>query len=355
MKLVNHWRSLSYFFFPPLFLHVSTALTVTKTFSACLFDFSVGRTNPGTVGAALTSCCSGDSGSWMQLLCTIPDSSSAAQSSSVSFGLSKWPFQFSQSSVSEMLSGVLSSSLSTGWLFIVQSRRIFKIWVLTPGRSFADQAGGKGDLSDSLNAAAPSCGKSEQDALMISFVSEMYPMAVICVFWVQDSFCVACMFWLPCHISKMSWTLAILCNFLSSASFFISESFSVFLVSNSGPVSAKIPLLARTNCLTMTFSRTVSPVVFDCLQQITSQWMENWPPLRHRAVWQRICCALHWRDRRTMSAFPSVVVTNRLCPVSKMYNKSPLGRSGNHWDLDLFAPVLWYFRRRIQIEPGGSQ
>ena len=45
--------------------------------------------------------------------------------------------------------------------------------------------------------------------------------------WVWASFCVARKFWLPCHISKKSWTLAILCNFLSSASFFNSKSFSV--------------------------------------------------------------------------------------------------------------------------------
>ena len=53
---------------------------------------------------------------------------------------------------------------------------------LDRGRSFADKAGGKGDLSDSLNAAAPSCWESDQDALMISSVSEMYPTAVICLF-----------------------------------------------------------------------------------------------------------------------------------------------------------------------------
>ena len=88
----------------------------------------------------------------------------------------------------------------------------------------------------------------------------------------EISFWVAGRFWLPCHISKKLWTLAILCNFLSSASFFISESSSVFVVSNSGSVPAKIPLLARANCLTRTFSRRVSPVVFDYLQPKTS-----WP------------------------------------------------------------------------------
>jgi len=266
---------LSYFFFPPVFLHVSTALTVTNTISACLFDFCVGQTNQGTVGAALTSCYSGHSRSSMPLLCCISVSSSAAQSSSLSFGLSKSPFQYSQLSVSKMLSGTLTSSLSTGWQLILRFRRTFTIWVLPPGRSFVDNAAGKGDLSDNLNAAAPSCWTSDQDALTISSVTEMYPTAVICLIWARDSFCVAHRFWLPCHISKMSWTLAIQCNFLSSASFIISESFSVFVVSNSGSVPAKIPLLAEANCLTTTFPPRVSPVVFDCLQPITSRPREK--------------------------------------------------------------------------------
>jgi len=211
----------------------------------------------------------------MPLLCSISDSSSATQSSSLVSGLSKSPFQLSQSSVSEMLSGAQSSSPSTGWWLILRIRRTFMIWVLPPGRAFADKAGGKGDLSDNLNAAAPSCWKSDQDALTISSVSEIYPMAVICLFWARDSFWVARRFWLPCHISKKSWTLAILCNFLSSASFFISESFSVFMVSNSGSVPAKIPVLARANCLTTTFSRSVSRVVFDCLHPLTSRPKEK--------------------------------------------------------------------------------
>jgi len=104
---------------------------------------------------------------------------------------------------------------------------------------------------------------------------EMYPTGVICVFWDQDSFLVSRRFWLPCHISKKLWTLTILCNFRSSTSFFISESFSVFLVSNSRPLTGKIPLLPWANCLTTTFSRRVLPVVFDYLQPITSRPREK--------------------------------------------------------------------------------
>jgi len=132
---VKHWRILSYFFFTPLFLLVSIALTVTNTISACLFVFRVGRINPETFGATLTSRRSGHSGSLMLLSCSISDSMSAAQSSSLSFGLLKSPFQLSQSSVSEMLSGAVSSSLSTGWRLILRIWRTFKIWVCSPGRS----------------------------------------------------------------------------------------------------------------------------------------------------------------------------------------------------------------------------
>jgi hypothetical protein len=48
--------------------------------------------------------------------------------------------------------------------------------------SFPDKAGGKGDLSDNLNAAAPLCQNSDLEALTISSMSEMYPTAVICLF-----------------------------------------------------------------------------------------------------------------------------------------------------------------------------
>jgi len=99
----------------------------------------------------------------------------------------------------------------------------------------------------------------------------MNPTAVICVFWARHSFWVPHRFWLPCHISTMLWTLPILYNFLSSASFFSSELLSVFVASNSGSTPAKITLLAWANCFTTTFSQRVSPVVFDCLQPITSR------------------------------------------------------------------------------------
>jgi hypothetical protein len=133
-------------------------------------------------------CCSGHCRSSMLLSCCISDSLSATQLSLQSFGLSKSWFQFCQSSVSEMLAGALCSSQLTGWRLTFQIWWTCNIWVRPPGRSFADKAGGKGDLSDYLNAATPWCWKSDQNALTISSVSEMYSMAVICLIWARDSF-----------------------------------------------------------------------------------------------------------------------------------------------------------------------
>jgi len=275
--MVKHWRVLFYFCFTPWFLLVSIALTVTNTSSGCLFDIRVGQIIPGSFGAAPTYRCYAHSGSSMQLPCSISDPTSTAQSSSVLFGLSKLLFQFSQSSVSEWLSGALSSSLTTGWRLILRIQRTFNIWVRPPGRSFADKAGRKGDLSPNLNGATPSCCKGGRDAFTISSGSKMHSTVVNCMFRAWHSFWVACRFWLPWHISKTSWTLVILCKLLSFASFFISESFAVFGVSNSASAPAKLQLLAGANWVLTTILRTVSPVVFDCLQPITSQPRENLP------------------------------------------------------------------------------
>ena len=272
---MKHWRVLFYCCFTPLFLLVSISLTVIKTDSTFLFDFRVGQINLGRFGAALTSHCSVQSRSSLLLSCSISHLTSALQSSSLSFGLSKCPFQWSQSSVSEMFSGALSSSHLTRWQLIFQIGRAFNVWFHPPGRSFADKGGGNGDLSDNLKAALPSCWESDQDALTISSVSELDPTAVICMFWVRDSFWLAPRISMSCHISKESWTLAILCNVLCSAFFFFSESFSVFIVSKSGSSPAKIPWLARANSLPTTFSRRVLPVVFDYLLPITSPRREK--------------------------------------------------------------------------------
>jgi len=277
---MKHWHILSYLFITPIFLLGWIVLTITNTFPACPVDFHVGQIILGTFGVVLTSRRSGHAGTLLALSSSLSDSTSAVQWSSLSSGFLKSTSQLSQYSVSEMLSDTLSLSHWTGWQLICLIQRIFNIWVRPPGRSFADNARGKGDLPDNWNVAAPSCWKSDQNALTISSVSEMYPTAVIGVFWARDSFCVAHRSWLPCHVSKRSWTLAILCNVRCSTSFFSSESFCVFVVSNTGSVPANIPLLAWANCLTTTFSRTRLPVVFECFQRTTSrpkEWLASTP------------------------------------------------------------------------------
>ena len=266
----TYWRIVSYCLLILLLLQVSTALTFTNTFSSCPYDFHVGRTNLGTFRVALTSHCSGFSGSSMPLSRSIWDSMSAAQSPSLSFGWSWWSFLFSQFSVSEMLSGMLSSSLATGWGSILLIRWTCNAWVHPPGMSCADKTGGKGHLSENLNAATQSCWKSDQNALILSSVSEVYPIAVICLFRAQDSFWVACRFWLPCHISNKSWALAILCKFLSSASLYISGSGSLIVGSSAESSPPKIPIWARAHCLPITFSQRLLPSLLDCLQSISS-------------------------------------------------------------------------------------
>jgi len=207
-----YWCILSYIVLIPLFLLVSTVLTVTNTFSACLSDCRVGRINLGTLCGALSSHYSGLSGSSMPLSCSISDSTSTTQSSSLLIALSRLAVQFSQFSVSEMLAGEVYSSLPTGWRSILLIWQTFNIWVCPPGRSFADKAGGKGDLSDNVNAAAPSCRRSDHDAWMISSISEIYSTAVIWLFWARDSFCVAHKIWPPCNIYKKSWNIASVSN-----------------------------------------------------------------------------------------------------------------------------------------------
>jgi len=184
---------------------------------------------------------------------------------------------------------------------------------------FAEKAGGKGDLPDNLNAAAPLYWKFGQHAFMISSVSQIYPTAVIWMFWAQDSFCVARRFWLPCHISKHFFALAILRILLPSASELISRAASVFVVSNATSSPAKVLPLGWENCLTMSLLRRVSPVVSDGLQRIISHHQENWPRPRRHVVWFRVSHVPHCGDLRTSSAFPLVDATSQWHAASKMY------------------------------------
>jgi len=177
---------LSYFFWFPLFHLVSIALTATINFSAFFFYLHDGQMNLGTFGVAQTPHCSGVSGSSMPLSRSTSDSSSASQLSSLTFQLSMSSFQLSQFAVLEMLLSALYSYLSARKRSIFLIHHAFNIWVSLTKRSFADKAGGRGDLSYNLNAAAPSCWMFDQDALTFSSVFVMYHTAVICLISVHD-------------------------------------------------------------------------------------------------------------------------------------------------------------------------
>jgi len=203
-----------------------------------------------------------------------------------------------------MLSGALSSSPSAGWCSICLIQRTFNTRVHPPASPHVRRTFGNGDLSDNLDAATPFRWTFDQDALTLSSLSEMFATVVICLFWVRDSFCVVCRFWLPCHISKTSWTLAFLQSVLSSSSLFNSKLLSVSDLSNAGSSPANIRKLTRPYFLATTCSWSVMHVVFDCLQPLTSRQRENWPPLRHHVVWLWTCRVPHGRDWGILSAFP---------------------------------------------------
>jgi len=189
MNLVTiHGYILFYFFFIPWFLLMSIILIAINAISNFICDYRIGWMNPGTFSVALPFCHSGVSEYSLVFSTSISDWFSTSQSSSLSFGLSKSPFQLSQFSVSGMVSGNLSTSLWRQWGSIHLIQHTVNIWICPPGRLFAHKAGGTGDFSDNLNAAVTSYCQSDQDALTICSISEMYPMAVICLFWVQDSF-----------------------------------------------------------------------------------------------------------------------------------------------------------------------
>jgi len=168
-----------------------------------------------------------------------------------------------------MHSGELSWSLSTGWLLYLPILWTFHICVRPPSGSFEEKASAKGALSDNWNVALPAYCKSGQDGLTNSSVSEIYPTAAICVFWVRESFRVWRRFRLPCHISEQPWTLAIWCDLCLSASLLISEPFSWFILSNAGSPPANIPVLAPAHYVTMTFWWRVLPLDMDSLQPIS--------------------------------------------------------------------------------------
>jgi len=219
--------------------------------------------------------CSGLSRSPMPLSRCIMNSMSAFQTALLSCAFSYLQFQPSQCSVSEMSLAALSASRSAGLQLILRIWQTLDTSVRSTGWSFGDIPGGRGDLSDNLNVASPFCQNYDQNALTISSVSEIYHTAVIYLFWARYYCCVVHRFWLPCQISNKFWTLAILCNYLSSASLFISKSFSVFIVSNAVSSPTNIPVLIWAHCLSMSFLWCVWPLVCNCLQPIRSYLRET--------------------------------------------------------------------------------
>ena len=284
------------------------------------------------------------------------DSTSASGWSLWSFGFPKSWFQLCQFWVSEMLSGALSSSLSTGWLSIVWIRRTFYTWVCPPRRSFAHKDGGKRDLSDNLNAATPSGWMSAQDTLMISSVSEIYPTTVIWLVWEADSFCAARRIWLLCQISKTSWTLASLCNVLSSDSHFIAESFSVFVGSNDGSSPNQYPLIGSSQLPYNYFLAKGHACGFR-LPPADSISPGGISSLHSDTVWddrQYVVCQI-----RHISAL-SVRIILLVPPVGDIgYRKCTVNLDQVEvviieiW-INL-PPDLWWFRQSIHIEPDGDR
>jgi len=145
--------------------------------------------------------------------------------------------------------------------------------------------------------------------------------AVICLLWAWDYFCVGPRFWLPCHISKTSWTLAFLGTLLSSASFYISKLFSVFSVSNAASSPGEIALLAKAICHTTTVSRRVYPVVFHCLQPMTARPREKLASaltsggtIQHMSRAALVsaayfqCVSFRWRHQSVMSGIQNVLL-----------------------------------------------
>jgi len=103
----------------------------------------------------------------------------------------------------------------------------------------ADNMGGKGHQSENSNTAVSSCWQSDQHTLTMSLKSTIYPMAVRCFCFGDDSSCACPRLWLPNHIFPKLSILAMLCNVVCSATSYISTSFWDCTASNTGSLPAK--------------------------------------------------------------------------------------------------------------------
>jgi len=115
------------------------------------------------------------------------------------------------------------------------------------------------------------------------------------------------MFRLPCHISKKSWTSAILCNIFCSSFHFISKSLSVSVVSNTESAKCKSVRKPHTHLPDTPVVLTIASKYFQMLPG---------PP----------------------GALQSAL---RLCNISKMYFSywKPPGVSERMWSVNLDASI----------------
>jgi len=196
-----------------------------NTISAVFIDLHVGQINQRTLGAALTSCCSGVP--WFSML--LSSSMSDALCAYQLFFAMIWIFQITillKSTFGVRNTSRYSSLITGGWMAV----------------NFCDSADNKYLSLSSREVLCPhswwqrwsfrqfkcSCiiiWKVEQGALTIASVSEIYSTDVTCLFLAWVSFCAVCRFSLFCHIWRMLWTLAIPCNAQCSTSLFISNWF----------------------------------------------------------------------------------------------------------------------------------
>ena len=153
---------------------------------------------------------------------------------------------------------------------------------------------------------------------MICWVSKMYPVAVICLYWVRDSYYAAHRVWLPCHFSKTLWIVEFLCDLLSSASSLNFKLSSVWAVSDGVSSHANIPLLAWLNSPTTTF-HTVSLLLFFTACSLTHfAQRKNYPPIGQLRVRSTTYRMPHHNDRCTFGALAIVDLCSQSSPLSEM-------------------------------------
>jgi len=269
------WLILSYISWIPLFLLVSIVPSFIKTYSAWFVDLRVGQINPGIFVAALTSCNSGVYESLVQLSSSNPDSLSASQSSSLSFGLCKSPFQprqFSMSANSFRWTILITFGWITVYSFDFANTQYFSwaSWEVLCRRSWWQRWSFpqyKCSCTIMLNVS-PACFDNLFSIWNVSYSGHLLVLSAR--FLLCSTYILAAMQ----HLRKVEY-LGHSMQFLLLCLCLHFKKLSVFVVCNDGSTPASNPLLARGNCLSTTFSHTVLSVVVDCLLPITSHTWEQ--------------------------------------------------------------------------------